>query len=70
MDNSAHTKVIQILIFSFLCVRNLLASAIAYYYSIYLVNKDFKNQPKNVEGDLTQNLGTFAIEDFDVAMKS
>jgi hypothetical protein len=46
-----------------------LAAIISYYYSIYLVNKDLTNQIKK-EGNLQQNLGTFAIEDFDVAMKS
>lgn len=63
-------ELIQLIIFIILCTRNFLASAIAYYYSIYLVNKDFKNQSKSNVGDLQKNLGTFAIEDFDVAMKS
>ena len=63
-------ELIQLIIFIILCTRNFLASAIAYYYSIYLVNKDHKHQSKSNVGDLQQNLGTFAIEDFDVAMKS
>jgi len=70
-ENSTQSqRTIQILIFSVLAFRNLMASAIAYYFSIYLVNRNSQNQPKNQNGELHQNLGTFAIEDFDVAMKS
>ena len=52
MTDPESTKVIQIMIFTFLCVRNLLASAIAYYYSIYLVNKDFEGKPRGKDDDL------------------
>lgn len=61
---------IQLTIFTILIIRNLAASGIAYYYSVFLVNRDFQSQLKSKEGELQQNLGTFAIEDFDVAMKS
>ena len=56
----------------FLChiARDLLTSGILFYYSVWLVNKSAKSEPEENEGDLQKNLGTFAIEDFDVAMKS
>ena len=50
--------------------RDLFTSAILFYYSVWLVNKSAKNEPQENDGDLQKNLGTFAIEDFDVAMKS
>ena len=60
----------QTIIFIVLITRNLLACLIAWYYSIYLVNKNFQNQSNNKDGNLQKNLGTFAVDDFDVAMKS
>ena len=47
-----------------------MAISIAYICSILLVNHDFKNKPPNEQWDTQQNIGTFLIEDFDVAMKS
>lgn len=74
VENSQQNKIfvvsaLQISIFAMVQLRNFLTALIAYYYSIYLVEKSFEHDLSNQDGD-QQNLGTFAIEDFDVAMKS
>ena len=45
-------------------------AGILFYYSVYLVNKESQNKKEESDLDLEKKLGTFAIEDFDVAMKS
>ena len=51
--------------FIFFIARSFLQTIITWYFSIYAINKDFEDVEENA------NLQTvFAIEDFDVAMKS
>ena len=61
---------LQILQYITKALRNTCTAGILYYYSVYLINKDSKSQQQEDDADLQKNLGTFAIEDFDVAMKS
>lgn len=61
---------LQILQYMTKAARNTCTAGILYYYSVYLINKDSKSQQAEGDADLQKNLGTFAIEDFDVAMKS
>jgi len=46
-----------------------MTAGIIYYYSIYLVTKNLKLNEDNEIEEEQDSLGTFAIEDFDVAIK-
>lgn len=61
---------LQVVVFSLHLSRNFLAAIIPIYYSIYLTStySPLRTQaPKELGGE---TMGTFAIEDFDIAMKS
>ena len=60
---------LAIVAFIFILVRNTATAAIAYFFSIYKVNKKYEDNEQNEE-EQGFNLGTLAIDDFDTAMKS
>ena len=62
-------SVFDLIGFSSTIIRNLLCALIAFYYSIFLPNREY-NKTKVDEKISLGIIGTLAIDDFDTAMKS
>ena len=63
--SEAYSLIPEIIILSMKLIKDLILSFVIFYNSVYLIVKDIKQQEKQ-----KNNLGTKAIENFEVAMKS
>lgn len=54
----------------FVYIRNVTIAAIAFYYSVFQMIRNYKKNEKSNEETTSDNLGMHAINDFDTAMRS